>query len=1237
MDPSFPGYLIFLFQVALNVALYSCPLGWDNFNGHCYKFDFGKALTYEDANSACWIQGGSLVSVNTRGEYDFIANWLLRHDQWNANTWYTSGEYSMGQIRWYGDGSYLNDTSAYYHGSFPDEQNQQSYITYVFTETTKKYEWSMVPGDDKRQFICEIPLRDINRIVQMNRKFDYGIPATTFDKLQMGPKVDIFPNNEVVIGDSPMVYLECLAQGNPQPRHIWYEQTDSGWEELDIASDNRYTFSGGRFSIENPVEVKDAGIYRCKMENSFGSVTSVPISLSFGQLGQFSPNTPGPVEAALYQGTFIQCNPPSAKPALTYQWYKDTIFNFIRPELQNYQFISSNGNLYFSEVQEHDSGFYHCVVTLTVGPGYRISTIQPPSRTSKGIELKIKGNPSSEYGPIIHNDFIAVFPKPALVGQDIRLECFAYGRMPLIYAWTRGDGSLPERYKLLDSNRILVIPDAKMQDEGNYTCHVQSRIGSGTTAKDIYLVIQAIPVFILPLHDMHADEGSELIWRCEVRAKPWATYTWYKNSVHVTNIPHEIEIRENVLWIRRLNKSRDSGMYQCIATNALGSATSGAQLRVLSFKPSFDKNPPPPEVLAGNGGNVTIDCAPEAAPVPDISWYKNGGDLGLVPSQDGRVRMNIEGSLVITKVSPADEGFYKCVAKNVNGESEITLKLTVVSDLTFFRSPIDAVVDVNQTHFFYCEASYNYEVFDLVYVWKFNGRIINTDRDPFYKRNVDTPGSRGLYIINAQFKHAGVYECIAQTRLAEITASAQLSVRGPPGEPAGVYAEKGQRNATAIRLYWSWSPAADNGAPIAYYIVEARTNYDPKWKVLKAGIPSEMTKLQNPEHPNRRSYVVNNLSPHTSYSFRIRAVNVPHGAGDPSIPTGFYLMPSDKPTVAPTNVGGGGGSEGTLTITWDPLSRADEAGHGFGYEAFWKLTNDTTWSNSKVGNITKYTVTLTRDLYFLLYDVKVRAYNDIGYGPESSVNQIYSAEGVPLIQVQNLRGYPINGTAVMVTWDPLPDSRDVVKGKVAGYEIDYYDMNNPRGVADSLYLFEPNDHAIVIGLQPYQDYWFNIEVFNSAATGTPSEKYKISTNENPPSKYPEFVYVYSHGHGSVKVQWRGVSTGFREASLEGYKLKWWKAGDEIQTAMERSVGIVDEAVIDGIEKDNVYKLRVMAYNRGGDGKNSPTVFFTLGGQVAFDAETAQILTAESGSENMQTTKKYLTTAFVILHGLVAIL
>lgn len=54
--------------------------------------------------------------------------------------------------------------------------------------------------------------------------------------------------------------------------------------------------------------------------------------------------------------------------------------------------MSFNGKLYFSETSLADVGMYHCVVTLTVPPGQRFATVQPPSKTSLGIELIVEGD-----------------------------------------------------------------------------------------------------------------------------------------------------------------------------------------------------------------------------------------------------------------------------------------------------------------------------------------------------------------------------------------------------------------------------------------------------------------------------------------------------------------------------------------------------------------------------------------------------------------------------------------------------------------------------------------------------------------------------------------------------------------------------------------------------------------------------------------------------------------------------
>lgn len=49
----------------------------------------------------------------------------------------------------------------------------------------------------------------------------------------------------------------------------------------------------------------------------------------------------------------------------------------------------------------------------------------------------------------------------------------------------------------------------------------------------------------------------------------------------LTRTPGEVEVKGNVLIIKRLDKSRDEGMYQCEARNQHGTAKTSAQLRVL--------------------------------------------------------------------------------------------------------------------------------------------------------------------------------------------------------------------------------------------------------------------------------------------------------------------------------------------------------------------------------------------------------------------------------------------------------------------------------------------------------------------------------------------------------------------------------------------------------------------------------------------------------------------------------
>ena len=73
-------------------------------------------------------------------------------------------------------------------------------------------------------------------------------------------------------------------------------------------------------------------------------------SIEISDLQDFPKSPRAPVVAIEYQYISIECNPPAHYPEILFSWYKDDIYNFIRPELKPYIMISHDGRLYFSEV-----------------------------------------------------------------------------------------------------------------------------------------------------------------------------------------------------------------------------------------------------------------------------------------------------------------------------------------------------------------------------------------------------------------------------------------------------------------------------------------------------------------------------------------------------------------------------------------------------------------------------------------------------------------------------------------------------------------------------------------------------------------------------------------------------------------------------------------------------------------------------------------------------------------------
>ncbi|XP_060585793.1 contactin-like, partial [Ruditapes philippinarum] len=954
--------------------------------------------------------------------------------------------------------------------------------------------------------------------------------------------------------------------------------------------------------IENPTESKDAGLYQCVATNIFGTIYSDVASITFGVLEYFSNVQRAPVVALEYQSVAIECSPPPFKPAVSYQWYRGEIADFVRPELNPYVFISNNGKLYFSEVTKNDESDYRCIVKLTSGSD-KMSTDQPPSRISLPIPLDIRHQVPATWGPEIADGFIASFPNKPLRGNTVKLECLAYGTLPFTYTWSRKDFQLPTTSTLSDHNRILEIANVQLEDAGTYYCTVMRDTGARVQAVH-NLVIEARPYFRFPLPDLHADTGSQLTWRCEAKAIPLGVYIWYKNGEILQSVPGDFEVKRNTIKFQSLDSARHAGMYQCVAMNTHGYSYSSAQLRVLSFKPSFHKRPRNPSQTAAINGHVTLDCSPEAAPFPEFTWTRNGGNINPTPDDgSSRVRLLSDGSLFIAQVQTGDVGTYCCVATNIYGSDTSCGELKVVSNTVINMRPQNTLGKINQTSVLLCDASFPGNV-DSIYVWRFNGREINLRNNQHLTLGTTQyPGA--LYVRSARYDNTGMYTCVAKTTYDAVNASAVFTVEGPPGPPAGVRLDRNTITSTSAVVVWT--EGETHGRPTQFHNIEACTEYNNTWAPVYTYIPYTLSQITGTQ---KHAINVDGLKSGNSYYFRVRAVNA-FGVGQASRSSAVYKIPGAPPSKYPDNVGGGGGSVGILTITWTPLPPEDQGGPGIGYVVYWRLANTTTKFKEDIVNedTGTYATTVGSEYFYMLYEVKVSAFNEFGDGPVSPEGvYIYSAEEMPIGVARNVYAFAHNCTALEVTWDVIPNDREHMRGKLLGYQVNYQLRFVDGASLDAISWRGETSSGIVIGLDPYTWYTVDVQLLTTAGMGPRGEVYHAHTHKEAPILYPTEIHVYSHTSQSVRIIWRGVSTTSKEENLEGYKIRYWPTTDDVRSAKDVITERDDsEAIIQGIQKDIVYECRVLGFSRGGDGKHSYSVYFTLGGLVAFDPSSSEVL------------------------------
>lgn len=669
--------------------------------------------------------------------------------------------------------------------------------------------------------------------------------ARDYDDLPRGPKFVEVPQSQVFDlndrGAIDHVALRCVAKANPPPDYKWFKQvtnhTQIYSEPIDPLSDPRYTQMDGTLIIQSPKIETERGHYYCQVFNRFGTIISGTVSISFGYMGQFATRRSHDT-ANTNWGKTVSCDPPRHHPRGTFFWTKNGLPNIIKDEDPRI-FVSNDGNLYFSTVEEVDRGNYSCNVQ---------SAISGSGRTGPSFYLEVEPNSNSQQlqFPL---GFPKIFPEAPLAGNKVILECIAYGYPVPSYSWNRIGKTLPSGSTTTSYNRLLIIPNVKVEDSGEYRCTASS--GGSSIVSSATLRVQSLPTFVEELSDQLVDVDSLVNLTCNAFGDPNVTVTWFKNGriLHPNNMTYDDQLRykiyNNILTIDRVTPERDNGMYQCQAHNELGDAYSSAEVRVGGFKPSFADNPVE-DVYAAVGTRVTIPCMPKALPEPSFQWLHNDNPR-FTPVQN----------LTINNVRKEDEGHYTCIARNKYGADRSIAYLTVFDRPNFSVYPPPTVVaQINQSIELPCDA-HNDPALDIAFVWLHNSIKI----EPSKMRKFSFTSKPGtLHIHNITFSEAGNYTCLIRTSIATIDTHTQLIVKGPPNAPGAVLTEI--LNSTSAII--SWADGADNGNTIVAYKIEARTNHNSSWTTVSDKVPYHQISRDTFRVQTR----VTNLSPWSKYEFR---------------------------------------------------------------------------------------------------------------------------------------------------------------------------------------------------------------------------------------------------------------------------------------------------------------------------------------------------------------------------------
>ncbi|KAE8588586.1 hypothetical protein XENTR_v10022623 [Xenopus tropicalis] len=363
------------------------------------------------------------------------------------------------------------------------------------------------------------------------------------------------------------------------------------------------------------------------------------------------------------------------------------------------------------------------------------------------------------------------------VGESTVLGCSLLhqdaGRPPLyVIEWVRFGFMLPIFIKFglysprvdpqylgrtrIEEGASLHIDSLRSEDQGWYECrvlfldrhHGEEDFQNGTW---VHLTVNSPPSFReTPPTYVEVRVGDTLTLTCVAYGNPQPVVTWKRDGVTLES-GDKVQASNGSLSIVGVERG-NAGVYTCHAFSDEGEVTHTSRVLV--------QGPPiivvPPENTTVNvSQDAFLTCQAEAYPANlTYTWFQGSNNVFLLNRLQPRVRILVDGSFLIQRVTPEDAGKYTCIPSNGMWKSpSASAYLTVLHPAYVTSMPAETYLPIGMRGVIKCPVRANPPL--LLVNWTKDGHALELDKYPGWY--VDEDGS--LVIATGNDDALGIYTC----------------------------------------------------------------------------------------------------------------------------------------------------------------------------------------------------------------------------------------------------------------------------------------------------------------------------------------------------------------------------------------------------------------------------------------------------------------------------------------------